>query len=312
MRYRMLGRSQLIVSEVGFGGWAISGEGWGPVDEETSVAALRRAIDIGVSFIDTADVYGRGHGEEVIARALDGKRHSAVIATKAGLRPGSGHDFSPGHVAAALEASLTRLGTDYVDVLQLHNPTRPALEDDELWETLRRLKAEGKARAYGASVRSPADGVKAIERGGVDTVQVVFNVVDQSAREFLDLAARENVGVVARVPLASGFLTGKYGVGHRFPPGDYRRSWTAATRARGIRGSKALEPVAAEVGSTRAQTALAFVLSYPGVSVTIPGVKTPVQAEENAAASEFAPLPGELRGHLERAHDAGFAEGARA
>jgi aryl-alcohol dehydrogenase-like predicted oxidoreductase len=309
MRYRKLGRSQLMTSEVGFGGWAIAG-GWGPVDDETSVAAIRRAIDLGVSFIDTADVYGEGHGEEVIGKALPGNdRHRAVIATKAGLRPSRGADFSPGHIEEALEGSLERLGTDWVDILQLHNPTAAALEDPELWETLRRLKREGKIRAFGASVQTPKDGVKAIESGGVDTVQVVFNVIDQEARTFFATARAHNVGVIARVPLASGFLTGKYSHDHKFHRTDWRARLGPQRRRLMLRRAAALDPVVEEIGSTRAQAALAFVLSYPDVGVTIPGVKTPAQAHENAASSDLAPLPEPFLRHLERSYDESQGEG---
>jgi aryl-alcohol dehydrogenase-like predicted oxidoreductase len=299
MRYRMLGRSQLMVSEVGFGGWAIGGQGWGPVDDETSTEAIRRAIECGVCFIDTADVYGEGHGEEVVGEALAGKRELAVIATKGGLRAPSGSDFSPAHIAAAVDASLARLRTDWIDLYQLHNPTRKALNDDSLWEALRSLKREGKIRAYGASVQAPSDGVLAIEKGGVDTVQVVFNVIDQEARSFFELAERENVGIIGRVPLASGFLTGKYDESYNFPPGDFRRHWSPERRLRVLRRARSLEPVAGELGSSRAQAALAFVLSYPAVSVTIPGVKTPQQARENAGSSDLAPLPPDLLRLLE-------------
>lgn len=302
MRYRMLGRSQLMVSEVGFGGWAISGHGWGPVDDETSVQAIRRAVDLGVSFIDTADVYGDGHGEEVIGEALAGKRELAVVATKAGLKSPSGSDFSPGHIAEALDGSLQRLRTTWVDILQLHNPTKKALKDAELWETLRRLKQEGKIRAYGASVQSAGDALLAIEEGSVDTVQVTFNVIDQQARALFDRARRENVGLIARVPLASGFLTGKYGETHRFPPGDFRNSWSPERRTEVLRRAQSLDPVSKEVGATRAQSAIGFVLSYGAVSVTIPGVKTPEQAAENAESSDFAPLPPELLRLLEASH----------
>src|SRR5688572_483464 len=127
MRYRMLGRSQLMVSEVGIGGWAMGGQGWGKVDDEDSIAAIRKAFDLGVSFIDTADVYGEGHSEEIIAEALGKKRDHAVIATKAGLKSPSGNDFSPAHIVAAVDASLTRMNTDRVEILQLHNPTKTAL-----------------------------------------------------------------------------------------------------------------------------------------------------------------------------------------
>jgi len=299
----MLGRSRLMTSEVGFGGWAIGG-GWGPVDDDTSIAAIRKAIEIGISFIDTADVYGEGHGEEVIGKALEGNnRHRAVIATKAGLKSPSGHDFSPEHVSEALEGSLRRLNTDWVDILQLHNPTRAALEDQELWQTLRRLKDEGKIKAYGASVQSPRDALLAIENGGVDTVQVVFNVIDQDARALFESARAHNVGVIARVPLASGFLTGKYEHDHKFHRTDWRARLGPQRRRQMLRRAQALDPVVAGLGSTRAQAALAFVLSYPDVAVTIPGVKSPEQAQENAAASDAAPLPAELLQHLEQAYD---------
>ena len=309
MRYRRLGRSQLMTSEVGFGGWAIGG-GWGPVDDDTSVAAIRKAVDAGISFIDTADVYGEGHGEEVIGKALDGNgRHRAVIATKAGLKSPSGHDFSPTHVAEAAEGSLRRLNTEWVDVLQLHNPTRAALEDPELWEMLRRLKDAGKIRAYGASVQSPREAMLAIENGDVDTVQVVFNVIDQDARALFETARAHDVGVIARVPLASGFLTGKYDHDHKFHRSDWRARLGPARRRQMLRRAQALEPVAHGLGSSRAQAALAFVLSYRDVAVTIPGVKTPEQAKENAASSDVAPLPADLLRHLEAAYDEAEGEG---
>jgi aryl-alcohol dehydrogenase-like predicted oxidoreductase len=281
----------------------MGGQGWGKVDDEESIAAIRRAFDLGVSFIDTADVYGDGHSEEIIARALEKKRDHAVIATKAGLKSPSGTDFSPAHIVASVEASLARMNTDRVEILQLHNPTKAALNDEELWETLRNLRQAGKIRAYGASVQNPAEGLIAIEKGGVDTVQVVFNVINQSARDFLEAAQRENVGVVARVPLASGFLTGKYTESHRFAPGDYRRAWSPERRREVLLRAAALDPVVDELGTSRARAALAFVLSYAGVSVTIPGLKNEDQAAENAGSSDVAPLPAELLKHLEDSHD---------
>jgi aryl-alcohol dehydrogenase-like predicted oxidoreductase len=309
MRYRRLGRSKLMTSEVGIGAWAIGG-GWGPVDDEISVAAIQKAMDAGVSFVDTADVYGDGHSEEVIGRALEGNaRHRAVIATKAGLKSPSGNDFSPHHIAAAADASLQRLNTDYIDILQLHNPTQAALEDPELWETLRSLKHEGKIRAYGASVQSPRDAVKAIENGEVDTVQVVFNVIDQEARVLFETARSRNVGIIARVPLASGFLTGKYSQDHKFHRTDWRARLGEPRRRLMVRRAQALDLVTEALGSTRAQAALAFVLSYPDVGVTIPGVKTPEQAQENAAATDHAPLAQPLLRHLEQAYELAEGEG---
>ncbi|HEY7269450.1 MAG TPA: aldo/keto reductase [Dehalococcoidia bacterium] len=309
MRYRRLGRTKLMTSEVGLGAWAIGG-GWGTVDDEVSVAAIRKAVDAGMSFVDTADVYGEGHSEELIGRALDGNaRHRVMIATKAGLKSPSGTDFSPAHITEALEGSLTRLNSEWVDVFQIHNPTQAALEDAELWETLRRLKAEGKVRAYGASVQSPRDALKAIDNGDVDTIQVVFNVIDQEARTLFETARARGVAVVARVPLASGFLSGKYALDHKFERGDWRARLGEPRRRLMLRRAQALDPVVVALGSTRAQAALAFVLSYPDVAVTIPGAKTPEQAEENAAAADFAPLPADLLAHLEQAYEAAEGEG---
>src|SRR5262245_30770316 len=208
MHYRLLGRTDLVVSEVGFGGWAIGGQWWGRVDDATSIAAVRAAVDLGVSFIDTADVYGDGHSEELIAEALGTNRHGVVIATKAGLRSPTGTNFDPDYIVGAVDSALNRLQTDYIDVFQLHNPTKKALADEALWERLRGLKAAGKIRAYGASVQSAADGLIAIDKGGVDTVQVVFNVFDQRARAMIEAARQAGVGVIGRVPLASGFLSG--------------------------------------------------------------------------------------------------------
>lgn len=309
MKYRMLGRSHLMTSEVGVGAWAIGG-GWGPVDDETSIAALRQALDLGVSFVDTADVYGEGHSEEVIGKALEGNhRHRAVIATKAGLKSPSGSDFSPAHIVEALEGSLQRLNSEWVDILQLHNPNDAALNDPELWETLRKLKQEGKIRAFGASVQSPRDAIKAIENGEVDTVQVVFNVIDQEARALFDTARAHNVGIIARVPLASGFLTGKYSHEHKFHRTDWRARLGPQRRRAMLRRAQALDPIVDGLGSTRAQAALAFVLSYPDVAVTIPGVKTPEQAQENAGSTEYAPLVEEQLRHLERSYDEAEGEG---
>jgi aryl-alcohol dehydrogenase-like predicted oxidoreductase len=303
MRLRTLGRSGLEVSEVGFGAWAIGG-GWGPVDDEASIAAMKAAIEAGVNFIDTADVYGEGHSVELIGRGLAASdRDRLLIATKVGLKSPSGNDFSPTHVEAALEASLWRLGTDRVDLLQLHNPTKAALQDAELWETLRRLKREGKTRAFGASLQSPRDIKPAIEVGDVDAVQVVFNVIDQEARAHFEMARSHGVGIIARVPLASGFLTGKYSAEHRFHRSDWRTRLGAPRRRQMLRRAEALDPVVEALRSTKAQAALAFVLSYPEVSVTIPGARTREQARENAAASELAPLAPELLRGLEAAYE---------
>jgi aryl-alcohol dehydrogenase-like predicted oxidoreductase len=295
MRYRKLGRSQLMTSEVGFGAWAIGG-GWGPIDDDMSVHAIRKAVDEGVSFIDTADVYGVGHSEEVIGQALEGNaRHRAVIATKAGLKSPSGNDFSPSHIAEALEASLKRLNTDWVDILQLHNPTRAALADPEIWDTLRRLKAVGKIRAYGASVHSPLEALLAMQEGDVDTVEVVFNVIDQEARTLFETAKAADVGVIGRVPLASASSRASTRT-HRFHRTDWRSRLGEPRRRQMLRRAQVLD-LWSRAGLHTRQAALTFVLSYNALG-SRSGARTPEQAgrtrrrRTSAAAGGVAAPPG--------------------
>jgi len=301
MQYRMLGKTGLKVSEVGFGAWAIGGPaelggvqiGWGDVDDEVSVRAVHAALDAGVNFIDTADSYGRGHSEEVLAKALAGRRDEVVIATKFGSRVDSEgqwvKDFSGEWIRQAVEASLRRLNTDYIDLIQCHSPWGLEALTDDTFAALEDLKQAGKIRHYGVSVKQTEHGVPVLRRWPqVETIQVVYNILSRQAEaELLPLAQEGAVGIIARVPLASGFLTGKFGPDVAFPENDHRSRSYPPAKARwvveAVEKSRFLERGGKK---TMAQAALQFCLSHAAVSVVIPGAKTAEQARDNAAASD--------------------------
>jgi len=318
VKRRVLGRTGLAVSPIGFGAWAIGGNrfgnSYGSTDDAESGRAVRRAHELGCNFFDTADVYGHGHSEEVLGAALDGIRPDVVIATKVGgnfynrdvnpllipritealgrplaeVAPDAAlpltHDacFSPSYVRFAVEQSLRRLRTDYIDLLQLHNPTLGLLADPETYRVLDELKAEGKIRFYGVSVHPPEEGLAAIEVTRPDTVQIVYNIVRRAAEErFFPAARAANVGVIAREPLANGFLAGKYRQESVWEKGDIRarmpRPYVAQLAALGTRVAE----LAGEAGVTAAQLALRFVLDNDAVSVVIVGMKTVAHVDEN-------------------------------
>lgn len=300
MKYRRLGRTELMVSEVGFGSWAIGGHGWGPTDDDESLAALKRAFELGVNFVDTADVYGAGHSEEIVGKAITGNRDKVIVATKFGndfygrlegkydIRA----DFSAGYTVSAVEKSLQRLDTDYIDLIQLHATRVPGAEQADALDALEKLKEQGKVRFIGVSVKSVQDALDCINGGRADTVQLVYNMLQQDmADEALPLAQEKDVGIIAREPLRSGLLTGKWSADWEFHARDFRKY-----RFKGERFEKALEIVEKlkfllETGSkTMAQAAIRFVLSHPAVSVVIPGARRPSQIEDNASASDAASL----------------------
>lgn len=296
MKYRMLGKAGLRVSEIGFGAWAIGGPvdlfgipiGWGPVHDSDSRSAISRALDLGINLFDTADVYGGGHSEDLIGECLAGR--DCVIATKVGNRrtdTGPVKDFSDAHIRYSIENSLRRLKRDSVEVYQLHNPPQAVLATEEPFRLLESLKKEGKIRARGVSVALPEDGVKLIREGKVDCIQVLFNILNQEpAKELIPLAEKEGVGIIARVPLASGLLTGKFSVDHRFPEDDNRRNYLGPKRMKeAMERVDRLKALIHDSGCSMPQVALAFVLMHPGVSAPIPGAKTAAQVEQNASAS---------------------------
>lgn len=308
---RKLGRSGIEVSAVGFGCWAIGGPftsggkpaGWGEVDDTESTAAIRRALDLGVTFFDTADVYGVGHSERVLGRALAGRRDDVVVATKFGntfdvaTRTLTGTDASPEYVRAACDASLDRLGTDHIDLYQLHVGDLPLDQVDGLLATLESLVDAGKIRAYGWSTDDP-DRAAAFAAGEHCTaVQHQLNVLDDTP-EMLIVCADHDLASVNRGPLAMGLLSGKYsaettlGVDDvRGDSPDWMRYFTdGRPDPAWLSRVAAIRQVLADDGRTLAQGALGWILARHGSTVPIPGCRTVRQAEENAGVLQTGPL----------------------
>ncbi|MBI5368615.1 MAG: aldo/keto reductase [Planctomycetes bacterium] len=309
MRYRRLGRSAAEVSEIGFGAWGVGGThggavAYGPTDDAVSRRALRRAVERGITCFDTADMYGCGHSERLLGEELAPDRARVFLATKAGMLDAAGtQDFSPGYLREALDRSLARLRTGYVDLFQLHSPPIDAVAGNRpLLDALADLKRAGKARHVGISVRSPAEGLRAAELP-IDALQVNYNLTDQRAAVsgLLDLCGRRGIGVIVRTPLCFGFLAGVSRGDAGFDPADHRSRWSPAQRAlwedahRRFAGLLAAAP-----GLTPAQFALCFCLAHPAVSTVIPGMLTPEQVEENAAAADAGPLSAEQMAGIAR------------
>jgi aryl-alcohol dehydrogenase-like predicted oxidoreductase len=299
MKYRTLGGG-IKVSEIGFGAWGIGGvtEGltsYGTTDDATSLAALRRALDAGITLFDTSNVYGYGRSETLIGEAFQGHRDKVVIATKAGFRAWNKEpDFSPEAIVLSCEQSLVRLQSSYVDILQLHNPSVEAVADARVIGALDGLVQQGKARAWGLSLRSPAEALAALQTARPAVVQVNLNMMDIRAVEsgMLETARKLGVGIIARTPLCFGFLSGAITADTVFPPGDHRLGWPKAQIETWRRGAEQmLDAVPRPVGSTPTQAALRFCLSFPEVSAVIPGMLTPAEVFENAQASLLGPLP---------------------
>jgi aryl-alcohol dehydrogenase-like predicted oxidoreductase len=304
MEHRRLGKTGHSVSAIGFGAWAIGGS-WGTVDDDVSLAALHAAADAGVTLNDTADVYGDGRSERLIGRFLReraGERF--VVATKMGRSvPQVVANYTPEAFRGWVDGSRERLGVDRLDLVQLHCPPTEVFYRPDLFEALDALVADGSIAAYGVSVERVEEALKAIEYPGVATVQIIYNIVRQRpADRFLAEAARRDVGVLARVPLASGLLTGTLTRESTFAPDDHRaynrhgESFDVGETFAGLdyeTGLALVEELRALVpaGATLAQLALRWILMAGSVTAAIPGAKTPEQARANAAAADLAPLP---------------------
>jgi aryl-alcohol dehydrogenase-like predicted oxidoreductase len=318
VKRRTLGRTGLAVSEIGFGAWAIGGDqygnSYGPTDDAESLRALRRAVELGCTFFDTADVYGHGHSEELLGQALRDVRDRVIIATKVGgnfynrgvhpllhdriqqlldgplaaVPPDAPlpvtHDtvFDAAYVRFAVTQSLRRLQTDYIDLLQLHNPPLALIARTETWQVLEELKQEGLIRWYGVSVHPPAEGLAAITVTMPDTIQIAYSLARREAADELFPAARAaRVGIIAREPLANGFLAGAYAPGATFPQGDIRARMPAPYVAQLTALGQRVRELAAQSGLTAAQLALKFVLDQDAVATAIVGMKTVKQVDEN-------------------------------
>ena len=302
MEYRTLGRTGWDVSAVSIGTWALGGS-WGDVDDSESLQALRRAVDLGVNFFDTADVYGDGHSERLLARLY--RKHDDVrVATKAGRRldPHTADGYNRENLTAFVDRSRENLERDSLDLLQLHCPPTEVYYRPEVFEGLEKLKAEGKIEHAGVSVEKVEQALKAIEYPGVETVQIIFNMFRQRPADlFFEEAKKRDVGVIVRVPLASGLLTGKYTADATFPENDHRNfnrngeafdkgeTFAGIDLEMGVEAVRELEELRPE-GMTMAQFALRWILMFDAVSCVIPGAKRPEQVEENVAAADLPPL----------------------
>jgi aryl-alcohol dehydrogenase-like predicted oxidoreductase len=303
MQYRELGRTGWKVSEISFGAWAI-GAGWGSVDDQESLAALHRAVDLGVNFIDTADVYGDGRSERLIARLRRERSETLVVATKAGRRlsPHTADGYNAENLTRFVERSLRNLETDCLDLVQLHCPPTDVYYRPEVFAALDDLVKAGKIRYYGVSVEKIEEALKAIEYPGVQTVQIIFNMFRHRPAElFFREAKRRKVGILARVPLASGLLTGKMTRETTFPSDDHRNfnrygqsfdrgeTFSGVEFETGLRAAEELKTLIPE-GATMAQLALRWILMFDAVSCAIPGAKRPDQAEDNVRAADLPSL----------------------
>ncbi|RKY89764.1 aldo/keto reductase [candidate division KSB1 bacterium] len=297
MEYRQLGQSDLKISTVGFGCWAMGKYGWGAdVDDNDSIRAVHRALELGINFFDTADIYGRGHSEEVLGKALGARRKDVIVATKVGNRWNPNRpeevrvDLSREYILKAVDDSLRRLQTDYIDLYQIHrhDPNQPIAE---IMATLVELVKQGKIRYIGTSNLSVPQLEEYLAHGPVVSIQPPLSLfVRHTEVQLLPFCQQHSVGVVVYSPLAMGLLTGKYSQPTKFPPNDFRANnflFQGQTFKRNIAIVKALKDYAAEKNHTVAQLAVAWVLAHPAVTSAICGAKRPAQIEETAAASDW-------------------------
>jgi aryl-alcohol dehydrogenase-like predicted oxidoreductase len=331
MRYRPLASTNLHLSEVGFGVWSVATSWWGVSDDDTGVGLLRRAFDLGVTFFDTADTYGNGKGETILAEALGHVRDRIIIGTKFGYdwythgQDRSGHkelpqDFSPAFVRRACEQSLRRLRTDYIDLYQLHNPRLPAVRSDELFDTLEALKAEGKIRHYGVALGPDIgwedEGMASMRERRVPSLQIIYSILEQDpARAFFPVAAEHNTGLLARVPHASGLLDGTYYPGMTFDPSDHRahrkREWLEASLRKVaaldfLHGPSTGLRTGGGTGRTIGQAAIQFALAQPTIASVLPNFTNSEQLHEFVAAVDTPPLSDGELARIADLYDHGF------
>ena len=312
MQYRELGRTGWKVSSISFGSWAIGGT-WGPVDDQDSLDALHRAVELGVNFFDTADVYGDGHSERLLAQLRKQNRNTIYIATKAGRRLPTqlASGYNRKNLTAFIERSLKNLETESLDLLQLHCPPTEVFYLPEVFGILDDLVQAGKIRYYGVSVEKVEEALKAIEFPNVQSVQIIFNMFRHRPAElFFSEALKRKVGILARVPLASGMLTGRLKPGQSFPSDDHRafnrqgESFDRGETFSGVDYNLGLQVVEElkgikPAGISMTQFALRWILMFEAVTCAIPGAKNRLQVEDNFSASDLPPLSDEIMGKVD-------------
>ncbi len=321
MKYRQLGLTDLSVSEVGFGAWTVSTNWWGKITEQEGINLLVRAYDLGINFIDTADTYSNGYGEEIVAKALKDQRHDIVIATKFGYDIYSpferiGHEerpqkWTPEFIKYACEQSLKRLETDYIDLYQLHNPRIDTIEKDEVFEVLNELVREGKIRHYGVALGPDIgwfeEGEASMRERHVPSIQIIYSIMEQQpARDFFPIIEEQKTGVLSRVPHASGLLDGTYTKDTVFDESDHRshrrRDWLTT----GLKKLATLDFLIENLDATIGQTAIKFGLSGTGVASILPNFTNLPQLEELVETSDAQDIPEDFLARTHQLFDENF------
>lgn len=321
MRYVPFGTTDLQVSQLGFGVWTVGTTWWGVKDKQVGLDLMRRAYDLGVTFFDTADTYGDGFGEEIVAEALGDVRNKIVLATKGGYnwyehkerrgqqeRP---QDWRPEFIRFSVEQSLKRLNTDYIDFWQAHNTKMDAIENDALWETLERLKEEGKLRSYGVALGPKIgwrdEGIQAMRTRKIDGLHMIYNMLEQEpGRDLSRVAQEEGVALLVRVPHSSGMLEGKYTSETTFDKNDHRQHRPKEWLTSGLQKVEQLAFVHEDRGLTIGQAALKFIWQTPMCAVALPNIYNVEQLEEFAAASDKPDLTGDDMARLNDLYDHNF------
>jgi aryl-alcohol dehydrogenase-like predicted oxidoreductase len=316
MKARTFGKTGVRVSEMGLGCWQLGGTDWGNVEDQAALDILSAAVDAGIDFFDTADVYGNGRSETLIGRFLKERRAKIFVATKLG-RTGSLYPdkYTEAGVRAATEDSLKRLGVSTLDLTQLHCIPMEELRRGDVFEYLRRLQREGKIRHFGASVESMEEALLCLEQPGLVSLQIIFNIFRQKPIHTLFAKAKEKgVAIIVRLPLASGLLSGKLTKQSKFPQNDHRNynrdgkffnvgeTFAGLPYEKGVELADALKPMV-PAGLTMAQMAQRWILDYDAVSVVIPGASKPDQAKANASVSNLPPLDNKLHENLQRFYE---------
>jgi len=325
MRKRLFDDTGVSVSEIGLGAWQLGGTEWGDISEEDSLLTLRAAVENGITFFDTADVYGLGRSEKLIGKFLKDSAEEIFVATKLGRFPTPGwpQNFSLQAFRAHAEASLRRLGVDVLDLLQLHCLPIEVLRQGEVFEWLRELRQEGKIRHFGVSVESMEEAQISIEQPDLTSLQIIFNIFRQKPIAALfDQAQAKKIALIVRLPLASGLLSGRYTKDTKFPASDHRtfnrngesfnvgETFAGLPFETGVELTEALRPLLPQ-GMTMAQMALRWILDYEPVSVVIAGARNALQAMGNAQASELPPLSTKLHETLQAFYETEVAMNIR-
>ena len=322
MKYRQLPRTDLVLPEVGFGVWTVATNWWGKIPEEQKASLLENALELGVTFFDTADTYGEGYGEEILADVLGQHRNEITIATKFGYdfydnAPREGHQprpqkFDRDFVKFACEQSLRRLNTDHIDLYQIHNPLVSELEKDELFETLEQLQFDGKIRYFGVALGPDIgwfeEGEVSMRERHVDSLQIIYSILEQEpARDFFPIAEDEQMGLISRVPHASEVLTGRFTEPPEFDPSDHRASRKAEWMKDALAKAARVKFLAGEdVGRTMSQAAIKFCLAQPTIVSVLPNFTNMDELRDYTSAPDAPDLSPEEQSRMDDLWRNGF------